>query len=117
MTDSTDRKPHTPTPWVVRRFPSYTAGARAWVMDATPDGPTGQVFADLIASPTTSKNSDANMAFIVRACNAHDELLAACRTFAERLDYLQELWGAEGFTTASVQKLRQAIELAEGGAK
>ena len=102
---------HTPTPWVIRTFPYGKGGS--WVMSNTPDGPTGQVFADLIASPTTSKNSDANMAFIVRACNAHEDLLAACKTFAERLDYLQELWGAEGFTTASVQKLREAIAKAE----
>ena len=45
---------------------------------------------------------------------AAPDLLAACKDFADRLDYLQKLWGAEGFTTRSVEKLREAIAKAEG---
>lgn len=42
------------------------------------ESPTGQVLADHISGPNIEV-ARGNAAFIVRACNAHDELVAALR--------------------------------------
>lgn len=70
---------HTETPWSVENSP-YKASVR-WVT-----GPTGVVVAMLSfggTSPSTPTLRDGNAAFIVRACNSHEALVAACNTLLD----------------------------------
>lgn len=61
---------HTPTPWKVVRLSDLIG-----VLDANGFG-----VADLVPpSNRDTSNNAANAAFIVTACNAHDELVAALR--------------------------------------
>lgn len=59
--------------------------------------------------------TDEDAAFIVRACNAHDDLLAACKALVDYRDRA----GALGFQLEKaddyINQLRAAIAAAEGG--
>ena len=59
---------HTPLPWAVEPTPRIYLGLdkTAWII-TTPAGWTAVV------------DSEPNARFIVNACNAHEELLAACK--------------------------------------
>ena len=59
---------HTPTPWQARLH----EGGPLWIIGPDPDN------FNIIAT-TTKGNDKANAKFIVRACNSHVKLLAACK--------------------------------------
>jgi hypothetical protein len=58
---------HTPTPWTVRDCAVYMGTAGGFDLRGCPQ-------------------PDANAAFIVRACNAHDELVAALGDLVGRIE-------------------------------
>ena len=70
---------HTPTPWVVggraKLGASIAPGEtpRIWA----PDGAIADISIHRMLGDGTSKRELANANFIVRACNAHDDLVAA----------------------------------------
>lgn len=64
---------HTPGPWIIRTFPASRA---TYVMDAIPDLPTGQVVANVIATPNTNPAWEAN-ARLIAAAPDHALILAA----------------------------------------
>jgi hypothetical protein len=66
---------HTPTPWLYE-ITSDHAPAFIYVENSDNDL-AGIAIADCKAVDLTYAECDANAAFIVRACNAHDELVAA----------------------------------------
>lgn len=79
LTKGTMKTEHTPTPWEM--LPAYTN------RNAYPIGKLRNAGAtkywDIVGEATgiggTEEEDKANASFIVRACNAHDELLAACK--------------------------------------
>ena len=79
---------HTPTPWKVEALsvfgPHDEKGALAPVAccDVKWDGQVIRPYAEVVG----------NTAFIVRACNAHDGLLAACKGLAAKLERSGEAW-------------------------
>ncbi len=83
------RLEHTPTPWKVGRdnslFP-MAGGKRSWVIAQ-------------MAQCRTDKAGQANAAFIVRACNSHEELVKALEwalLFVEQSDEAEiSKWGGE----------------------
>ena len=71
---------HTPTPWQVT--PDGRARVRLVHVETSLDNPHGAGLP--ICSIPTARQYDA--AFIVRACNAHDELVEVARAFISFLD-------------------------------
>ena len=78
---------HTPTPWAHNGYTArgeYHKACAVWTADdetficSTTRGKMRMYDAD------SSETKDANAKFIVRACNAHDELLALVRDALER---------------------------------
>lgn len=68
---------HTPTPWLIERGPT---GCRINSSERDTDGRNRSVAltaGDGSSYPATV--NEANAEFIVRACNTHDDLLAACK--------------------------------------
>lgn len=70
---------HTPTPWICSHSqnPDVYRNEEHWLIVSHPSESTAQAVADVETGPGP-KTSRANAEFIVRACNAHDDLLAAC---------------------------------------
>jgi len=113
MSDTTDRA--TPRPWKIRpvakRKKDFTP--RAFVC-----GPEGE---DMVLSPMGAAIArwEANKALIVRAVNAHDALLAACKAVLTRLDMESAERQARGLDdhflcSAMRGTIRAAIDKAEG---
>jgi len=121
MSEETKR---TPGPWVATRFLKP---------DGTEIKTVGDVVEVLSASATKSENaflygvtterendhlvvcytgngptSRANASFIVRACNCHDELLAACKEFVRKVEC------GEARSKRSYAQMKAAILKAEG---
>jgi len=69
---------------------------------------------DIIADLMGCENAKANAAFIVRACNAHDDLMEACHQMWAALDerILNASKGAS--VKEALEKIKQAISKAEG---
>lgn len=68
---------------------------------------------DRVGQKPRDPESEANAAFIVRACNAHDDLLAACKAaLADRFGADDPCVDADPIT----DQLRAALAKAEGGA-
>jgi hypothetical protein len=99
---------HAPTPWKIeaKKRPygsegSYNIAFCGDISDGI--GYIGQIY------------NRANAAFIVRACNAHDDLLAACKALVEYRDRA----GALGFQLEKaddyINQIRAAIAAAEEG--
>lgn len=84
---------HTKEPWIIRTFPNNHRRDN-YVMDATPDAPSGAVVAQVIVGPNTNPDHNANCARIVACVNA----LAGIPT-----DKLAE-------HVAAVARLREAAE-------
>lgn len=90
MTTTTAK--HTRTPWKVLPDTHKIGGhpnhlfrfiaTANWTEDDGDFSTTGEIIAKL----TDSQNIAANASFIVRACNAHDDLLAACEALSRRMD-------------------------------
>ena len=57
---------------------------------------------------------EANAAFIVRACNSHDELVAACKEAFNQIQYLHEKFQVTGSGCQVLAKLETAIAKAKG---
>ena len=96
-----DTMTHTPGPWVAK------SGHNQTIL-----GPNGEA----LAFTSFGKNIDdkANAAFIVRACNAHEDLLAAARNLLNA----SRLVGVLGVTEVSIAEegLEKIIAKAEGRA-
>lgn len=75
---------HTPTPWIFReqgdanQFCILTKDGGGWVLGLLHNG-----------EPLHAQQ-EANFRFILRACNAHDELVAALETVTELLEGFRE---------------------------
>ncbi len=106
--------PHTPTPWRIVDDSELTIA----------DAHGGSAIAYLNMDPN-EKVRYADAAFIVRAVNAHDDLLAACKDALRKLDLVvmnamitPSMLGngsrAIGSYIATVDALRAAIAKAEG---
>lgn len=95
MTTTTAK--HTRTPWKVLPDTHKIGGhpnhlfrfiaTANWTEDDGDFSATGEIIAKL----TDSQNIAANASFIVRACNAHDDLLAACMAALEERTLRDEL--------------------------
>jgi hypothetical protein len=94
---SNNAEQHTPTPWKVDRFDHLLISNDP---DAVICGVRGQHVTDFV------KPADAYL--IVRAVNAHDELLAACRAAKAAIE---SMWGAKcgGKNGALLKQLSIAI--------
>jgi len=69
---------HTPTPWHVSTNPGGPGDQPAF--PSVRDASGAKHGYDIVAMPCgNSETVTANAAFIVRACNAHDDLLACCK--------------------------------------
>ena len=71
------------------------------------------VVADLEKSRTSAESSEesrANAEFIVRACNSHDALLAACKALMTRFEHTGEAW----MDDPAMVQARAVIAKAEG---
>ena len=88
---------HTPGPWAIgKKYKSdiYTSGG-------------GKLIARTVSSAgIMSLATDADAAFIVRAVNAHDDLVAALQ---EALPYLDELYKLNTYAGVTALKMRAAI--------
>ena len=93
---------HTPGPW---RMTKHDALKNVYHIDA---GPKGYERVRVAIVDT----GEANAAYIVRACNAHDELLA----IAKRIHGLMQSGDIEGREWSEFIQLSSAIAKAEGRA-
>ncbi len=100
---------HTPTPWHTKNNETEIADSRGW-----------RIAYVSFEAPRTADERDANAAFIVRACNSHEQLLEACKAL------LICLRSAECSSTCPIDctvgdrpgdKARAAIAKAEEGDK
>lgn len=100
MSDAT----HTPLPWAVSSLPS------AWATEIARGDPRGPIilFPSAAASLSVGERQ-ANAAFVVRACNAHYDLLAACKAMVRT-------GKAPADIDAAYDLMRAAIAKAEGRA-
>jgi len=101
-------KGHTRTPWIQR--------------GQTIRNENGQIIADCAAREETIKpiggaERDANAAFIVRACNNHEALLAAAKSAVEAIDELIAEDDPFDMPPPWLDDLDQAIAAAEQGEK
>lgn len=100
---------HTPVPWRVSGGfnMKVRAGESTEIADCAGDD-----------APKTASECAANAAFIVRACNAHDDMLAACRSAVVYLHEFLKGWaGKERREQADhdlIDPIRQAIAKATG---
>ena len=113
MTTTTAK--HSQTPWEFSADDKLNSQRAFGIVRSLPEGESQEpghteVIAEVCAGPTAE--SDAT--FIVRACNAHDDLLAACRAVLARLDLEPE--GAIFPCSAQREMLRAAIAKAGGAA-
>lgn len=93
---------HTPTPWAI--------SSNGFNIYGPPDAEGQVTFVASIFRKPIQDIEDANAEFIVRACNAHDELLAACKA---TLKYLQ--YSSKHAENRELRKqIRAAVDKAEG---
>lgn len=100
---------HSDLPWVVEQdyVSAMIPGCR----------PNGEII--ICCHPTAENHrcsvpNVANATFLVRACNAHYGLVAACEEAADWMDMYEENED-RGLTIDLTQRLRAAIAKAEGG--
>ncbi|MFA5322565.1 MAG: hypothetical protein WC373_07795 [Smithella sp.] len=73
---------HTPTPWEKTIcWPDSSSSVDVSENVICVKDNKGRVIA--LCGHSQQEEAEANAAFIVHACNAHDDLLAACKAFAE----------------------------------
>jgi hypothetical protein len=89
---------HTPTPWKAERWLIMDMSNRR-IAEAS-IGITGEI--DL-----------ANAAFIVRACNSHDELIEVLKDAILEIEYLHDKFKTTGSGNATLAKIDAAIAKAE----
>lgn len=83
---------HTPTPWSV----------------------SGNMIWDANNYHVASCNVNNDAAFIVRACNAHDELVAACEEAIKAIELRISMQGAAGYLGNAYKKAKEALAKAKG---
>ena len=114
---------HTPLPWEVLDGMVVASAFKGKTLVTMPNGEVRQHETGMLAlvySPGDfTLNHDANAKFIVRACNAHDELLAACKLFADAAHEVVALLNGKGFAcpasiSFAAEQARHAIAKAEG---
>lgn len=93
---------HTPTPYMVRRRFDKRQSLEIRTEKIIP----GAVIGALIAK-TSEINPDEDAAYIVRAVNSHDELVAALK---EARQFIEDL----GWNGMTVDKINAALAKAEG---
>ena len=94
---------HTPTPWTYR---FRLRGTTIEPLD-------GDKQLAIVASTPGIGNLDTNAAFIVQACNAHEELLAACRNALDALYLMGDDESHLAYRQAAVKELEAAIAKAQ----
>lgn len=112
---------HTATPWVV----ATNAGGPETLIRAGNER-TGRRIADTFASQPSAKTregyiasrkeNEANAEFIVRACNAHDDLVKALQVFARLANQFEDgpgghldsdrIYGVDGLTVGMLRAAR-----------
>ncbi len=65
---------HTPTPWLIEYDPEEHKPPEFSCVDITVGPPTGHTIAHVDPHNEMPQHADANAAYIVLACNAHEEL-------------------------------------------
>lgn len=104
---------HTPTPWMVGEM--IPEGLIR--IEAT-NGPYVAAVLFSKYSLLTRYRAEDNAAFIVTACNAHADLLAACIEVSAEITRVNKAAGIAVFNPAATRLLRAAIARAENsGAK
>jgi len=105
---------HTPGPWVNDEGLHNMMEFRIY-------SPTGRVIARLQDFTTFREDveeAEANAAFIVRACNAHEELVKALETLLERANGLDQSATHDGLSNCNaITKARIAIAKAKAEGK
>lgn len=105
---------HTPGPWQAGRPDMRTivdGVPSKWIYGPEVEGGDGYL---AVASGRASSDWDEVMAN-ARLIAAAPDLLAACETVLTKLDYIVNLWGAEGVTRTIQDQLRAAVAKAKGG--
>ncbi|WP_036305437.1 hypothetical protein [Methylopila sp. 73B] len=100
---------HTPTPWAV-------CGSDEHWIDIKPAREKRRISLSIATVATCTVDAEANAAFIVRACNAHDDLVAALKAMVSDAVELAEsgdagFWDAE--KVPAVIAARAALARAE----
>lgn len=96
---------HTPTPW-------KTTKSTADFYDITPAGDILPTIASVWDGE--KKNAEANAAFIVRACNAHDELVLAAKDAAITIKLIMDCFPSAKASESHVfMRLMKALAKAE----
>jgi len=97
---------HTPTPWKLGKAPDGKTTIQA----------TDEIGLHLFEQTFQGSIANANAAFIVRAVNAHQELLDAAKEALEKLELIDQInfdETGEEMPSPETEQLRQAIAKAE----
>lgn len=101
---------HTPIPWdVLKDGPEFFVVCNALV-DIAGLGIEAEARVNIASLQDCFGDCAANAEFIIRACNAHDELLEACRAVLADIDKGRVI----GHGKPSVEAMVAAIHKAEG---
>jgi hypothetical protein len=95
---------HTPTPW-------KTETPKGWEQKGLTAIWSDGVMVATCGRQGTQEQQD-NAAFIVRACNSHDALVAALEIAVERLESVQAISGQHYDFVAALTRARIALKLA-----
>lgn len=68
---------------------------------------------DYVAKVVDHQNWRANAAYLVRACNSFDDLVAACRAVLDAKEYDGDIWVGRMYEAG--EQIRAALAKAEGG--
>ena len=103
---------HTPTPWLIEYDPEEHKPPEFSCVDITVGPPTGHTIAHVDPHNEMPQHADANAAYIVLACNAHEELVEALQATLRDLDETESsrIYGG----TTAIKLARAALALAKG---
>jgi hypothetical protein len=99
---------HTPLPW--KYTPDSKEKDGLWDVIVGANGE--QVIYGIAYEGCSFENEEADAAFIVRAVNAHEELLQMLHVFIDQID--GDIMATQFFDSTFVNKAKQAIAEAEG---
>lgn len=103
---------HTPTPWLAVKAPAseHKEGIHWYIEEGSQHATVATIY-----MLCTKEWTDANAAFIVRAVNAHEELLEA---LYQALPYVEDQLQDQGYKPGAVERkikfIKEAIAKAEG---
>ena len=100
---------HTPTPWIAEGY----AGGPYEIWPA----PGNARLTRIARTQDVTPEDQANAAFIVRACNSHDALLAALEHCAQKLEDEDIRNGLADMTSAELEEAHDTIAKAKGETK